>query len=158
MSIEFDFYFNMPNKYSDAELFVEHLKKDLGIHLSKLNEGGVWIGIFLGMKLVFDPCHDLENDGEVLFENYSSSIGITGYAGAGRLRIIQLQQVINIALAICLLNQIQGVIIKNVQTKVIHFGYNKKKNCLWDYDLQKEIIEYEIFDRCNEFGAKFRNT
>ena len=142
MSVDAEFIFNIPSKDRDPTEFVKLLKKDLGLNFDKPNKYGIWTGTHLGLLLSFDPKHESVNDGDVPYESYKSSLGLTGYVGQGCLRVIMIHELINISMALCYFYEIEGVVVWECFEKIIHLGTGKDESCIMNMETKELIKSY----------------
>jgi hypothetical protein len=142
MSVNVDFIFNVPSKFDEASEFVSLLKKDLGLNFDNPNKYGVWVGTHLGLELSFDPEHESENDGDIPYKNYKSSIGLTGYTGQGGLRVVMVHELINISMALCYFYEVEGIVVWENFEKVIHLGSKKNESCIINMATKEPIKSY----------------
>lgn len=144
MSIDVDFVFRIPPKYETAHAFAEHLRTNLGLDLALEPEVGSWLGCHLGMALAFVPNHELVDDQGIPFSKYPSSVSLTGYAAADRLRSAMVPMMLNIAMAICYFDGINGYLVKNTSTLLAHFGWHETEATLWDFQRKARLEPLKI--------------
>ena len=155
MSYDADFIFNIPDRYKDPVDFTESLKSDLGLSFNERNEYGVWVGNHLGFLISFDPNHGIEDDGDVPFESFISKIGVCGYTGQSVLRVILLQELIHIAMAVCFKYRLEGVVVWECSQKIIHLGISTDEGYITNLDTKRPIKEYSDLKDCMVIGVKY---
>ena len=144
MSINVDFIFRIPPKYESADAVAYHLQANLGLDLALDPEVGSWLGCHLGMALAFVPKHELVDDQGIPFSTYPSSVSLTGYAAAGRLRNAMVPMMLNIAMTICYFDRINGYLVKDTSTLLTHFGWHETEATFWDFQKNAPLEHLKI--------------
>ena len=144
MSIDVDFIFSIPSKYSDAAAFAEHLATNFGFDLALNDDRSCWLGYHLGMSLAFSPEHKMDDDQRIPYSTHRSSIGLTGYASTGQLRHAMVPMVLNIAMAVCYFDNLSGYLIRDCGTVLAHFGWDETKAIFVDFRNDCGLIPLQI--------------
>ena len=157
MSADAEFIFKVPSQYQNPENFVAILKKRIGLDLSPVEgEKDLWAGRFVGMDLYFHAFHGIdEDDRDIPYSHYPTSLSLTGYANWGGLRVTILSAVINLGMAICYLHETDGVVLFN-RGKIVHIGFKAPEVCVRDLDRNILIQNYSDLSIYLEQGVTYK--
>lgn len=155
MSYTAEFIFNIPPRFKEPADLAEWLNVELGLSLKPGRDGRSWDGPHIGLFLYFTPRHGTTAEPGLPYDEYRSSIALTGFAGQGDLRVILLSAVINIALAMCYHSEFEGIVIWDGQARIAHLGVNGEDRRLWDFDRQTQIKSFEDLKPIITHGVQY---